>query len=738
MSPAGRRARSVCLAAAALLAAPAPARADGLGLSLNLEPALTVGTQENTDQLGHTTSQELRTLTQGYRLALDRQVSPVLSVYAGALLQDRTTRATTDGRGSTFEETTRGGSARLSLALPALSGGVTYDQGDARVTGAPTLRRDEVAGYLSWRPVDLPEVSARLTRSHSADTARAVADQTVTGALLSVRYQDAPLEAKYVLLWSRPADGLTGTESSTIDQVAQATYSGRLLEDRTVVYAAATLRNQVSRTLAAGSGSLSLQQHPVAGLSLIETFPAQPADATPLPNPALVDGNLTAGAAVDLGAALAVAGDTNRRDLAVQLGDVLTAVNQVQVWVDRRLPPAVVAAYAWSAWRSDDGKAWSPVAITGPVTFSPFQPAFEIPIQETRARFLKVVTQPLQAGVTTDPAFATVLVTELQVFLVGAASALPRLQATSGATVNLAASTQLWARANLSWDLTALLERRLSPDATVWSLLNGLNANQALARGLLLNERLARQDGDYGAGRLGQTEWGLGLSWKPLPALSGTLAYGGQYVDAHPVLDLATGRYTSQPGGWSNSLSSLARADLYEGVSTQVNLSTGLVNEPTGKNTWSGTLNTTASLVPNPQVTLTLAWISNLSSVWVGNQPPVTSSSARVDAGLTLRVTSAISAAATVGRRLTGAIPTTSGSAQVNYAPLRGDLQLTAAYSSTFDTASQSTLRTFAPGLRWSIRPGVQATASWSMLDTSSPVGTARSRLLGVGLGVSL
>jgi hypothetical protein len=725
-------------AVAGVLAAWSAARADGFGLSLNLDPAYTIGTQETRDQLGHTTTQEQSSFAQSYRLAFDRQVSPVVLLSLGAQLQDHSSRSRTDGLTTTSETVERGLNGRLALALPVLSGGVTYDLGDASTTGSPALLREEVAGYLSWRPVELPELNARLVHSHHYDATRTVTDQTNTGALLSVRYQEAPIEAKYVLLWSRPQDGLTGTVSSSLDQVAQATYSDKFFEERTAVYLSATLRNQVTRTLMAGTGDLTLQQHPVAGLSLIEVFPVQPADAVLVPNPAVVDGNLTASAGVDVGYALSVAGDLNRRDLGLQFGDLLTPVNQLQVWVDRKLPPLVAAAYAWSVWQSDDNKTWTQVPIAGPVVFGPFQNAFQIPILETRARFLKVVSQPLQAGITTDPAYASVLVTELQAFLVTAASAAPQLQASSGAAFSGTASTLVWARANLTWDLTATMERRLTPDATLWSMLNGLNGYQPLGRTLLLSERLSRQDGDYGLGRMGQTDWTIGLGWKPLTTFSGTLAYSGSFVDQKPVLDLALGRYVSQPGGWTNSASALARADLYEGISMQLNLNSSFANDPDGKNTWSSTLNTTASLVPNPYLTLSLGWISTYSTVFQAYQETVNTVAARADASVNARVSSALSASATISRRLTGPTPTTSGTAQLNYAPLRGDLQLTAAYSNTFDTASQSTLRNFSPGLRWYVRPGVQFNAAYSMLDTSSPVSQVKTRLLSVGLGISL
>ena len=65
------------------------------------------------------------------------------------------------------------------------------------------------------------------------------------------------------------------------------------------------------------------------------------------------------------------------------------------------------------------------------------------------------------------------------------ASQVPRDQASSSALLSLSATTNLWRAANLSWDLAATAERRISPTATLWSALNGLSASRRLATALV-------------------------------------------------------------------------------------------------------------------------------------------------------------------------------------------------------------------------------------------------------------
>jgi hypothetical protein len=168
---------------------------------------------------------------------------------------------------------------------------------------------------------------------------------------------------------------------------------------------------------ACGSGILYQQRLPVAGLSIVETSPLQ---VTLVPNPSLIDGNTALSAGVDLGYGPTLEGDSRLRDMGVELADAVTAVDELHVWVDRALPPEVSVSYLWSAYRSVDNLSWIPIPLRAPVRFGVFHSRFEIPIVRTQERYFKAVTRPLAPGITSDPAYAAVLVTELQAFAVEA------------------------------------------------------------------------------------------------------------------------------------------------------------------------------------------------------------------------------------------------------------------------------------------------------------------------------
>lgn len=169
---------------------------------------------------------------------------------------------------------------------------------------------------------------------------------------------------------------------------------------------------------ACGSGNLYQQRFPVAGLSIVETSSPLPEKVTLVPNPSLVDGNTALSAGVDLGYGPTLGGDSRLRDMGVELADAVTAIDELHVWVARALPPEVFASYLWMAYRSDDNVSWIEIPLRAPVRFGVFHPRFEIPIVRTQARYFKAVTRPLAPGITSDPAFETVVVTELQAFAV--------------------------------------------------------------------------------------------------------------------------------------------------------------------------------------------------------------------------------------------------------------------------------------------------------------------------------
>ena len=116
-----------------------------------------------------------------------------------------------------------------------------------------------------------------------------------------------------------------------------------------------------------------------AASSLSQTRPRLGALA---PNAALIDGNLTASAGIDIGLP-PLGGNLQPRNIGLDFLNPVQ-VNDLQVWVDRTLTPVVAASFSWDIYTSADNLTWTLYQTVFPATFGPFQNRFDIQIRERK------------------------------------------------------------------------------------------------------------------------------------------------------------------------------------------------------------------------------------------------------------------------------------------------------------------------------------------------------------------
>jgi hypothetical protein len=703
---------------------------------LSLEPGYRHIETDITDQSGRTTSERSDLLTQSYRLSLDRAITDRLLASAGGTLLDERGWTTTND----VESFSRGRATtlfgRLTLGLPTLTATAGADRREQRVlsSAAPSFITESFSGTTSWRPIGLPELDLRLSRSSTHDASRRVQDTTTDNAIFGTRYGGPNYDLRYLLSWSRTADELNATESTAIDQALLGTRSDVLFNGRTTTYVSGTFQSRNSSTVTGGAGFVSRQQSPVNGLSAIEAFPATPVNVALAPNPPLVDGNTTTSATVNVGFGPSAAGDRNARDVGAQFGDLATPVNTIHVWFDRSITAVGTAlAASVAVYQSIDNQTWTPVGIAAPPTVSPLENRIEITIAQVQARYLKVTLQPLPPGLTADPSFRDVFVTEVQFFLVLPAALVPRDQSSYGVAANGTARTLIWRPIDFAHDVQLSVTRRSDAGVTTYTLVNGLSVARKLTQTLAANARGARQDQDLGQGHEGLWQWTAALNGTPYPTAFWTLNYSGTKNDDEESI--------------AHSVTALARADWYEGISTQATAGASyftqaerIVNNipQSARETTAGQASGTASFTPNRFVTVTAGVLYSRSVSFTPETGDVVSEFARADASLTFTPAPALSAAGTVSRVLLGERPTTLATMQLNYFPLRGDLQLTFAYSKTLDTAAEATTEVYGPTLRWNLRRGVSLTSSYTFVENVAPVQLLQSRVLSANLLVAL
>ena len=654
-------------------------------------------------------------MTQRYRLSMDRGLTEYLTATAGGSLEDQRGWMEQDGVSSDAHTRSSTLFGRLTLGTPVLNATLGVDRHEQEAfPSATSFITDSYAADANWRPVELPELHVRLAHQDGYDRTRLIRDDSSDTVQLSTKYGTGGFEVRYLADWLQTTDHIHGVQSTAVDQTALVTDAASFLDGRATTYLSGTLQRRDLSTLSTGQGGLVFRkQLPVAGLSAVVALPATTDNVALTANPAVIDGNTAASAAVNLGWSLATLNDTNPREVGAQFADAVTDVNLLYLWTDRPLTGNVATVIRGSIQvrTSTDNLHWS-APLTATATVSPIQNRIEIAISQIHAKYVKVTIQPLPLAVTTDPSFRDIFVTELEFELALPVTAVPRNASSLYASGSAAVRAVLLRQPELTYDFSGNLTHQTEPSRSTYALSNGLSVHANPRPGLAANARGARVDTNDGVHHEGQWEWSGGLAGRPLPTASWSLTYNGRYTDDHKL---------------DNSGTAFARAEWWEGIASQAS-GTGSISTQGLRVARTVQANGSTSFAPNPRVALTVGALYSrtmLSDPEIGES---WSQFARVDGTLSLTPGPAFSATATVSRGLIAIRPTTYGTLNLNYAPFRGDVQLSIAYSETLDTAAQYRTRSFTPSLRWNIRGGTFLTASYALVQTSAPVQTTDSR----------
>lgn len=712
-----------------------PAR--GADVALQLQPGYSYSTVDTRDATGQEHRLEGSTWLQRYRLTLDLPIYPQVILSAGGLLDWNRGTGSVDGAHSSSDTKQWIGFAHLRAGSPLLSAGLDYDRRDTygeSTTGGITATQprqvsDSYGASVGWHPADLPSLDLQLHRVDSYDWTRKEIDRTFQDALLSTRYRPVdPVDLGLSIRGEQADDRITQVLTRGLTESVRATYSDSYLGGRASAYVSYNGAARVQTVSASGAaGTVPTLQVPAAGLSIVEVFPAIPTQVTLSPNAALVDGNTTVSSGINLGFSASAGGLRQYRDLGAQFANVITPVNAVYVWVDRQIPADAAATFVWEAYQSDDNVNWTRVTVTGPVQFSQLQSRFEIPIERTQARYLKVVTRPLVGTVTTDPQLSEIFVTEAQfLLLVPAAEARGRSSDVNG-SVNATGRLALVQSIGLTYDVSSTVTHSSSARVT-WAINNGLSASRRLGATARWSARVDRSDVDVGRGHESSNRWAGSLFVEPLPTLAGGVTYSGQYSQS------LTGNVLL------NSLSLLGRADLYEGIALSVGGTGGIGTNERSQTVKSSTGSASLSVTPNRYASASGSASYTASSQTGGTGPQTSDRRVSLDAAATINPLPVLALSGTISRFLSKTqAPQTVWSFSLSFSPLPGgNLQVRYAYQETYDSATEARSRQHGPSLRWNIRPGWYLDSSYSWQRISSPVEETRSQSVNANLIITL
>jgi hypothetical protein len=739
VAQAGGHAARALVALAVILVASV---ANGQSLRLTLDPTYTNSQSVQTDQLGRETQIDAQALIQRYMVAFNQAIFPQLTLTANGQLDWALGWTWTNGIPANLSRLLWNLNAAAQVGGPVLSGTAGYALRETLGSGSqgglsfsePTLVAQNIIASFLWRPDETGMIQAQYVNSHNYDTARSLIDRYGNDLYATAQWTPIrPLTLRYSFTFSTNQSVIAGVDQQAIQNSGFASFGERFLDGFLTVNAVyqIDLRN-VTTSVTRPGAIIETQRFPIQGLSLVETPPATPERDTLAPNPALIDGNTQLSAGIDLGFGVT---DQQFRDVGARFADTLSRVNAVYVWVDRALPPEISGAFTWLAYASEDNLTWTPLQVTGRPGFSSFFNRFEIPITAVQARYVKVATRPLLPGVTTDPRYASLFVTEIQLFELVEGTSVPRSLATANGSLSGAVVMRLVESLNFNYEFTAGLTHNSTAGLATYSIGNALSLATGLTRGLSLSARLQRTDFGGQAQPTGSTNyWSTTLAYDPFPTLGIAATYFGSVSEGSYVPIIGQPAVT---GTRVNNLFQLSmRMDLYQGVSLFANASYGILLGANGADSisLSGTFGATVAF--NRVVSLTA---SVLGSDVRGSLTGGTSQYARVDTTVTVTPFPALYVTAGYGHYTVGLGPADVLLVNASFSPFpNNDLQLRFGYSDNLDTGLDLRSRLWGPGLRWNIRRGSWLDVNYSIHDNYTATLTSHARVFFANLFITI
>jgi len=604
-----------------LLAGMANAQGIFQGFSGLLEFDYSFLSSKTTDAFGATTKFNTNTFNPRLTLSVNTDIFPKLNLNAGSVFEKNISIFNTE------EERTRTTLTKirpyiyLTLRDPLYEASIGYNrkQDSTETTGSPklTLINDDYLATLKWRPEGFPSIETQFERTNTYDENHRVQNTTKDYISVLSRYSYKGLDIRYQGTYTDTDDKVGNIETRDMLHSAWLSYSNSFFDRRVSVSTTYNVNYEQIKTSIStggtpgipgtpgGGGTISLQLFPLAGLSINDN------SITPLtlnPNPALIDGNLTAGAGINIGLP-PLGGDTRARNMGLDFF-LPTEVNKVLVWIDRDLSsaPDITNFFSWDIYISSDNLIWTHWA--GPINrapFGPFQNSFEIDFPNIPTRYLRVVTRPLDATVPGASSFPDIFITELQAFLrqtiagtpIGGAPGVAPVKksfTTTRLTNNyyFDAKTRILDIPTLFYELDYFYTRIDPGGQFRYTVSNGLSANQRFNQVFSGRARVAREDGEEEKERRSAWVYDAALEATPLRTLTDRLVFSGRN-------ETIGGKHDN-----NNSIILYNIAQLYSGLDVNLNIGQNFSKDQSGLRTSETDFQILATIIPHPTLNLTL------------------------------------------------------------------------------------------------------------------------------------
>jgi hypothetical protein len=615
-----------CVVLLVCLALPSVVSADGISGFLELD--YNIVDTRTTDTSGTTTDSKVTQFRQRLNLSLSKTLYPNLRLLASGLFDNQRATDNTGGVEIVSKDRILQPYISLTLRTPLFGVALNYARREEKssVAGFPSITdvNESYTGLFNWRPEGFPTLDLRIVRTNTFDKARLFRDDTDDLISLLTQYEPARgVGLVYRGSYENSKVRLEDLESKTWTHNAIVNYDGKFFSDRVRVSGSYEITRRSAEITATGTGEVSFPIAPFAGLFSIDDTPTQGALDQ---NPALVDGNTTASAGINIGLP-PPGGDTKPRNMGLDFfAD--TKVNEIFIYVDRDISE-IASAFSWDIYTSQDNLNWTLQSPMVTAAFVAFQKRFEIRFPDVQSRYIKVVVNPLSPVVPGASGFPDIFVTEMQAFITQPApNASQKIERTTH-NLSLDGRVRILDVPELYYEVSYFLLKNVGASSSqTWALSNGLSLAHRFNAVFSGSARVAREDSSDLLGMTHSYVYTASINATPLPTLTHSLNFNGRIED--------------NPEGnvHSNGVVLFTSAELYKGISInasgglQVGSTTSFGVETSQKSTL---LNVGASIVPNPRLTMGLDYYYSNNTSEGGGRPSTSFPTTRADVTMTFR-----------------------------------------------------------------------------------------------------
>jgi len=665
------------------------------------------------DETGEKTLSKTGSFNQLYNLSFSRAFYPNLYLNAGGTFENSDTSSSVDDADSEFTVTSIRPFIDLTLKGPVFTAGGMYNTREVTTSGtdADQLRfiNEKRSAFFGWKPAGLPSLDVRFDTTNLYDSDRAIQDNTNDFLSLALRYmpeyeQLKGLDVRYQPSYTKTNNRLDDVITTNMSHNGRLTFSDSFYNRRVSLYSSYNIAHTDSRTTTSSSTAEILTQlFPFSGLSAVDDTPA---DGPLNINSDLIDGNLAAGAGINIGR-----GDTIPRNMGI---DFVTAseVNILYVWTSRELPPQIVNSFSWDIYTSQDNQNWTLYTTVPIAVFGSFQNRFEISFSNVKTRYIKVVTSPLSsAEAALVPAFTdpdNILVTEIQAFLSTPSSQIGKTvdDSMTNHIYNLDVRTRITDIPALFYEFSYFLTKTAS-SFTNTTLSNGLSVNYNISNNVTTLARVSREDSVLQEDKAVSYLYNASVTARPLQTLSHTINYSGE-------LQETGGERTN-----SNALFLNNSAELYKGINLNLNGGLSFLKKNSGENTRNMAFSFGTGLVPHRRLTIDLYYSSGDTRQTGGDQD-ISDKTERETVGLSYKPFDTMYFLVSFERTKTKGDTRDLMNYGANWSPFPdGSLQFTFSYNENL-TSDGEKVTLISPNMRWKISRRTFLDLSGQYLETES------------------